>query len=165
MAAKFGRVGRISRRGVIGGAAAFAAGAAWAQDADDEAAAIIDVPEYAREWRFIDGPGVVGVMDLARNPNTTLGRAIGVFALQVDGKGVFEGLFNTRPGGLSLLGIFWREGELDFGVVQGFLDVSAPTELAIARATAAGVDAPAPPGIGAVQFTDGSPDIEPVTAR
>lgn len=77
-------------------------------------------------WRFLDGPGAIGVMRVAPNATTQEGlSAIGLFMLRVADRGLFEGVYNLRDDGRSVVGMFWPEGKLNDGPVAGFLDIDA----------------------------------------
>lgn len=127
------------------------------------AAPIIGVRADASSWRLIDGEGISGVMGLG--PFLNLGEPdpirdtgpsdparVGYFILYVEGRGVFEGVYNLKEGGSAVVGAFWPDGKIETDVVAGFLDIR-------------GLDAPETVGgAGSVTFTDDGAQIS-VSAR
>lgn len=101
-----------------------------------------DDPAPIRSWRFIDGDGVAGVMRLADDPGPN---ARGFFVIEIEGRGVFEGVYNLKEDARSAVGMFWPEGLLNTGSVSGFLDIG-------------------PDGVGGASFMDGDAE-RPLSAR
>ncbi len=126
---------------------------AQTEDGDAVAAPIIGVRTDASTWRVLEGDGVVGVMGLGPflylgEPDPVTDTApdapprVGYFAIYVEDRGVFEGVYNLKEGGRSVVGAFWPDGQAETEVVAGFLDLDS-------------LDAPAAyGGAGAVTFTD-----------
>lgn len=111
----------------IAGAATLSVGYAGAQEPDaglgGRAAPV--APGPALEWRFVSGPGVEGAMRLSDEASERTGGAIGHFVLNVVGRGFYEGVYNVREDGASLVGVFWGEGRPLDGPIDGFLDIGA----------------------------------------
>ena len=63
-------------------------------------------------------------MKLSGDPNSKTDR-YGFFAFSIRGRGVFEGIFNVKPGGEAVVGVFWPDGRLNIGPVAGLLDLKA----------------------------------------
>lgn len=80
-------------------------------------------PGPALEWRFVSGPGLEGAMRLSDEASERTGGAIGHFILNVAGRGFFEGVYNVREDGASLIGVFWGEGRPLDGPIDGFLEI------------------------------------------
>ncbi|MCI4665850.1 MAG: hypothetical protein MRY74_14130 [Neomegalonema sp.] len=124
---------------------------------------IVGVRADVSSWRLIDGKGVVGVMGVgpflnlgAIAPLTPEGLLkaprVGYFVIQVEGRGVFEGVFNLKKGGSQAIGVFWPEGRKQGDVITGFLDLESlktPGEFG---------------GAGTISFSDDGATIE-VSAR
>lgn len=130
MAQMAGMIAMLQRLGVI--AALIAAAPVWAQD--PQAAAAEDPPS---SWRFLDGPGATGVLRLADEIGPD---ARGFFVLRVDGRGVFEGVYNLKDDARSAVGMFWPEGRLNNDAVSGFLDLDADGAAVITFTDGGGVD-------------------------
>lgn len=118
-------------------AAALVGGAARAQEPGSiliPSTPVVGVQTDASAWRMIDGEGVSGVMGLG--PFLRLGEPdavidvgvgapprVGYFALHVEGRGVFEGVYNLKEGGSAVVGAFWPDGGSQNDVVSGFIDI------------------------------------------
>lgn len=74
-------------------------------------------------WRFIDGPGVVGVLKPAEPP-VAAGEPAGHVALRLTDRGYFEGFYNLAPNGAGLTGALWPEGGLGAADAAGFFTIS-----------------------------------------
>lgn len=162
---------RRSRRwalgpGRAGAAAALAAGLAGlgapaplaAQDASAEGPReIVRTVQRgpAFDWRFLRGPGVQGALELVdpaatEQPETPFLRdaegaaARGRFLLNVEGRGIFIGLYTVREDGRSIVGAFWPDGAEPTDPIAGTLDIGAAPDLDLAETE------------GRVRFLDGA---------
>lgn len=99
-------------------------------------------------WRLLDAPGLRGVMRLSDDVAADKTR-YGFFAFQLRERGVFEGVYNIKPDGRGVIGIFWPDGELNQGAAAGYLDLSAAENGG---------------GAGRVTFSAAAP-VEGLTAR
>lgn len=78
----------------------------------------------AGDWRVIVGAGLKGVLRMSTDARAASGR-YGFFAFSLEGRGVFEGVYNVKPGGAGLIGVFWPDGALNQGPAAGFLEMGA----------------------------------------
>ena len=75
-------------------------------------------------WRLLDGKNLTGALRFSADAAAKAGR-YGFFAFRLEGRGVFEGIYNVKPSGKRLLGVFWPDGKLNRGAAAGFLELEA----------------------------------------
>lgn len=82
----------------------------------------------AAGWRFLSGPGVDGALRLSPEAIERVGAPIGHFVLNVTDRGFYQGVYNIREDGASIVGVFWPDGAAVEDPIAGVLDIgAAPT--------------------------------------
>lgn len=95
---------------------------------DPPAVEVADGP--ALRWRFFRGPDVEGALRIAEAHSEKVGGKIGYLVMNIRDRGVFEGVYNVRPDGQSLVGVFWaEESDPADPAVAGFIDLGEAPDL------------------------------------
>ena len=63
----------------------------------------------AASWRFLSGQGVDGALRLSPEAIERVGAPIGHFVLNVADRGFYQGVYNIREDGASIVGVFWPD--------------------------------------------------------
>lgn len=124
--------------GVSAGAFSVATSVATAQETAKDKP-LVGLRASAGAWRLIDGENVVGVMNFGalvsigssepiKDPKKGVRPEVGYFTILVKERGVFQGTFNVKDQGRSVLGVFWAEGAAGEDIASGFLDLRAIPE-------------------------------------
>lgn len=82
----------------------------------------------AASWRFLSGQGVDGALRLSPEAIERVGAPIGHFVLNVADRGFYQGVYNIREDGASIVGVFWPDGAAVEDPIAGLIDIgAAPT--------------------------------------
>lgn len=78
----------------------------------------------ALSWTRLSGPELTGVMRYSDHAMVKTKRIeMGHFVLRKEGID-YDGIFNAREDGQSIVGVFWPKGQLHKGFVAGEIDIS-----------------------------------------